>query len=181
MYGLFHRAIREMVTQRLSPAAWQTIEQKLGLGAADFITARVYPDEQTIDLFSACADAFSIEINDFFEQFGIYWVGFAMTGPYRGVMQTTGNNLPEFIANLDRMHGTVRAAMPDARTPLFDVLDVQDDTLVVRYRSTREGLTPLVKGLLIGLLDHFRLSGSILPMASPEGDQLFHIQLTGRH
>lgn len=170
-----------MVTQRVSAKAWLDIEQQLGLGAADFITARVYADEQTIALASACATKLDLDLSEFFEQFGEFWVGFAVAGPYRGVMQATGRTLPEFLANLDNMHVTVRSAMPDAQTPFFDLVEQNDDQLLVRYRSDRQGLEPLVKGLLVGLIAYFGLTGTVTPFTGPDGDSLFRLQLVGNH
>ena len=165
--------------QRVSKAAWQGIEQQLGLGAADFITARVYADEQTLALCAVCATTLNLEPSDFFEEFGEFWVGFAASGPYRGVMKATGSSLPEFITNLDRMHGTIRAAMPDAQTPLFELVEHADDSLLVRYRSPRQGLEPLVKGLLLGLIGFFGDKGTVDQLPSQPGHTDFRISMAG--
>jgi hypothetical protein len=176
LYGLFHRAIREMMAIKLGPPRWAELERKLGLGAADYITARVYDDAQTIGICSACADALDQNFADFLLEFGAFWIQFAASGPYRGVMQSTGATLPEFLTNLDRMHNTVRLAMPEAQTPLFELLENRGDSLLVEYSSPREGLEPLVAGLLEGLLDYFGQQGKVTQL---DGEQarLFRIQL----
>ncbi|WP_281356144.1 heme NO-binding domain-containing protein [Sphingomonas lacunae] len=176
MYGLFHRAIREMMANRLGSAGWAELERGLGLGAADYITARVYADDQTIGICSACADALGQPLPDFFFDFGVYWVEFAASGPYRGVMQSTGTTLAEMLANLDRMHNTIRQAMPQAQTPLFALVEDRGDSLIIDYRSPREGLEPLVSGLLTGLLDYFGEQGSVTRLQEHDGRR-FHIQL----
>jgi hypothetical protein len=167
-----------MMASKLGASAWTELERKLGLGAADYITARVYDDEQTIAMCAAGAEALGQELPDFFFEFGAYWVQFAVSGPYRGIMQSTGATLPEFLANLDRMHNTIRAAMPQAQTPLFALLDHSGDSLLVEYRSPREGLEPLVSGLLTGLLDYFGETGTVTRL---DGDKsrIFHVQLGG--
>lgn len=165
---------------KLGESAWTELERKLGLGAADYITARVYADEQTIAMCSACADALGQDLPDFFVDFGRYWISFAVSGPYRGVMHSTGATLPEFLTNLDRMHTTIRMAMPEAQTPLFALLERHDDSLLVEYRSPRAGLEPLVLGLLTGLLDHFDEQGTVIRVDG-EGSRLFRIMLGAPH
>jgi hypothetical protein len=165
-----------MMPSRLGPSQWAELERKLGLGAADYITARVYDDELTIGICRACADALGQDFSDFLFEFGAYWIHFAASGPYRGVMQSTGESLPEFLMNLDRMHNTVRLAMPEARTPLFELLDSHGDSLLVEYSSPREGLEPLVAGLLSGLLGFFGEQGSVTRLDGDNG-RLFRIQL----
>lgn len=169
-----------MMASKLGAPAWAELERKLGLGAADYITARVYADEQTIGMCSACAEALGQDLSDFFVEFGAYWIGFAVSGPYRGVMQSTGSTLPEFLANLDRMHNTIRMAMPEAQTPLFALRENGGNSLLVEYGSPREGLEPLVLGLLIGLLDHFGEQGSVTRLDGAQS-RLFRIQLGAPH
>lgn len=51
--------------------------------------------------------------------------------------------------------------MPNARAPSFTVTQVQENTLILQYRSQRQGLEPLIKGLLLGLLNRFQLYGEV--------------------
>lgn len=161
MYGMMHRAIQAMVIEDAGTAAWHAIERELDVGPADMISAMVYPDERTIALLGAAAARLGLPLEECLRRFGQHWVRFAAAGPYAGIMDFVSHDLAGFIANLDRMHQAVRAAMPGALVPSFTLLAQEPGRLRVGYRSTRQGLEPLVVGLLEGLLDRFGMAGRV--------------------
>lgn len=161
MYGMIHRAIRELVLEEAGDSAWDDLERQLGIGPADMISAMVYPDDQTIALLAAAAERLGLAMPECLRRFGRYWVRFAGTGSYSGIMDFVSQDLAGFIANLDRMHHAVRVAMPEARVPEFRLLESSGNRLLVGYRSTRSGLEPMVVGLLEGLLERFGLAGTV--------------------
>lgn len=163
MYGMIHRAIRQMVFEEGGAEAWAAIERERGIGPAELISAAIYPDELTAELVSLAAERLALTVPECLRLLGRCWVRLAASGPYRGIMDFAGRDLASFIANLDRMHVAVVSAMPQARAPQFALVDASDDMLEVSYRSTRQGLEPFVHGLLEGLLDHFGHNGTVKP------------------
>jgi hypothetical protein len=53
------------------------------------------------------------------------------------------------------MHGHMGAMMPKLNPPRFRVEDTASDQIIVHYYSHREGLAPMVIGLLDGLARRF--------------------------
>jgi len=177
MYGMIHRAVRELVIERTGAAAWEAIEREAGVGPAELISAAVYPDPLTLRVVAAAAAQMGMETADFLRMFGRHWVRFAGSGPYAGIMDFAGHDLAGFISNLDRMHRAVQSAMPEARVPQFTLVRADAAGLVVRYGSAREGLEPFVVGLLEGLMERFGHGGAVGLGERTEEGTLFYVML----
>lgn len=173
MYGMIHRGIQQMVIDRLGIEAWQELERKHGFGPADMVSAMVYDDALTMQMLEAAADLLAVDAPACLEEFGRHWIRFAERGSFSAILNFTGRDLPSFVANLDRMHQAVVAAMPKARVPSFNIINQGPGTLLVEYRSTRSGLEPFVKGLLEGLLDRFDLTGDVAAVRSSSSGAAF--------
>lgn len=55
MYGMIHRAMRNMVHEELAEDAWLALEQKLNIGPMDLLTGKVYDDALTLGIISEAA------------------------------------------------------------------------------------------------------------------------------
>lgn len=161
MYGMIHRALRQMMIDRLGPSAWAKVELETNTGPADLISLCVYGDSKTIALIAASAARLGLPVDEALRDFGRYWVRFAELSSFGPIMDFTGEDLVTFIDNLDRMHRSVVLAMPDARVPSFSLLDETRERLLVRYRSDRTGLEHFVVGLLEGLMDRLNETGTV--------------------
>ncbi len=176
MYGMIHRAMRQMVQEELGEDAWLALEQKLEIGPTELLTGMVYDDALTLDIVSEAAARLNLSVEQCLEAFGQYWVRFAGQGSLSSIMKFTGQNLANFITNLDRLHLAVGAAMPGARLPAFTTLENAPGHLVVEYHSDRVGLEPFVKGLLQGLMDRFQTRGEIAVVRRGEKSITFDIR-----
>jgi hypothetical protein len=156
-----HRALRQMMLDRLGPAAWAKVERETNTGPADLISLCVYDDSKTIALISASATHLGLPVEEALRVFGRYWVRFAELSSFGPIMDFTGQDLVTFINHLDRMHRSVVLAMPDARVPSFTLMEETRKRLLVRYRSDRTGLETFVIGLLEGLMDRLNETGSV--------------------
>ncbi|GEO00762.1 hypothetical protein NSE01_25940 [Novosphingobium sediminis] len=161
MYGMAHRALRQMMHDRLGASTWTKVERETGTGPADLISLCVYDDSKTIALISASAAHLGLPVEEALRDFGRYWVRYAELSSFGPIMDFTGQDLVTFINNLDRMHRSVVLAMPDARVPSFTLLDETRQRLLVRYRSERTGLEAFVIGLLEGLMDRLNETGTV--------------------
>lgn len=166
MYGLMHRGLRQMVTDQLGADQWAALERALDIGPAEQISLSSYDDALTMRIIAGAAEKLGYGMDECLRVFGRYWIDFLETGSYRSIMDFTGGDLASFIGNLDRMHQTVQTAMPQARVPSFSIIESAPGALRVQYRSERQGLEPLVVGLLEGLLDRFDLVGQVGQVAS---------------
>lgn len=167
MYGMAHRALRQMMIDRLGPSAWAKVERETNTGPGDLISLCVYDDSKTIALIAASANHLGLPIDEALRVFGRYWVRFAELSSFGPIMDFTGQDIVTFINNLDRMHRSVVLAMPDARVPSFTLLNETRQNLLVRYRSDRTGLETFVIGLLEGLMDRLGETGTVEVAARP--------------
>lgn len=161
MYGMAHRALRQMMLDRMGPSVWAKVERETSTGPADLISLCVYDDSKTIALITASAAHLGMPVEETLRVFGRYWVQFAELSSFGPIMDFTGQDLVTFISNLDRMHRSVVLAMPDARVPSFELLSETRQDLVVRYRSDRTGLETFVIGLLEGVMDRMGETGTV--------------------
>ena len=176
MYGMIHRAIRSMALERLGKAAVDQVIQQAGHGPNAFISGSTYDDAVTLSLIGGCADALEMDVPTFLEHFGEYWIEFASNGAYASLMTISGADLPTFLNNLDRMHQSVQAAMPQSRLPSFTVQELGETFIRVSYASERRGLENFVVGLLRGLLKRFNQQGEVVMTAENPGGADFEIR-----
>lgn len=175
MYGMIHKGIRQMVIDQIGDDVWNAIEQKLGIGPTEMVTGLVYDDALTIEIISEAAARLNLAFDDALLEFGRYWIKFAASGSFKSFMDFTGQDLPNFISNLDRMHLAVATAMPRAQLPSFTLVENTSDRLLVEYRSDRTGLEKFVVGLFHGLMDRFGTRGSVNIVRRSEHATVFEI------
>lgn len=180
MYGMIHRAMRQMVHEELGEEAWLALEQKLEIGPTELLTGMVYDDALTLQIVGEAAARLNLSVEQCLVAFGEYWIRFAGQGSLSSIMKFTGQNLETFIANLDRLHLAVGAAMPGARLPSFATVENAPGHLVVEYRSDRVGMEPFVMGLLQGLMGRFQVHGDIEVVRRGEKSILFDIRYQDR-
>ena len=162
MYGMIHRAARDMVLAQGGEAIWQRCLKESGLGRESFISARIYSDADTFSLIDAAARVLDMPAKEVLVAFGEYWVEFADRSHFSAQMQASGNDLITFLCNLNKMHDQLMVAMPGARLPTFALTRSDSEGIHVSYRSDRDGLEPFVAGLLKGLLKRFHLQGEVM-------------------
>lgn len=152
MYGMIHRAAREMVLESQGPEAWGAVLAEADLDDAHFISASTYADEVTQTLLAAIARVLAEPVPTLLTAFGRYWIGYVAKGPYGAILRLAGDDVASILGNLDRLHEAIRVAMPAADTPSFQLVGQEASELRVLYRSSRNGLEPFVGGLLQGLM-----------------------------
>ncbi|MCB1996276.1 MAG: heme NO-binding domain-containing protein [Burkholderiaceae bacterium] len=155
MYGLVNRAIEQLVVSSKGDAAWQRVCAGAGIGAEGFVAMCPYDDSLTFTLVQAVSEELAMPPAQVLEAFGEYWILYTADEGYGELMASAGPDMRSFLANLDDMHGRVEAVLPQMKLPRFSVEDLADGALRVHYRSEREGLAPIVVGLLRGLAGRF--------------------------
>jgi hypothetical protein len=155
MYGMVNRGLEQMVRSWHSDAAWETVKARAGVDVEGFISMSRYPDEMTYALVAAAAEVLETPAPDLLRAFGHYWVAESAAQVYGELMTLCGRSLPEFLRNLDSMHGRLALTFPKFEPPSFWVSDETATSLVLHYQSNRQGLTPFVIGLVEGLAQRF--------------------------
>ncbi len=179
MYGMIHRAARDMVRSAGGDELWDRILLQSGLKDDEFVSALAYPDETTFRLIGAVAAEMNLSLEEALGQFGRYWITFAHASSYSPLMKMAGDDLFGFCENLDRMHASIKISLPDVDVPSFRVIETGDASIRIGYLSSRAGLEPFVIGLFEGLLDHFNQTGEVTCVGPIDQGIEFLIQIKG--
>ena len=157
MYGLINKAIAGLVIQNFGESAWAKICSHANIETSEFVSMEQYPDSLTYDLVGAASEVLDIAPELVLQTFGRYWVEFVGQQNYGQFMDAAGDNLGDFLENLDEMHSRVMLSYPDLVPPSFKLTNRTEQSMSLHYSSTRAGLEPLVIGLLMGLADRFAI------------------------
>lgn len=147
MNNLVLLATQEMVIDQYGVDIWDRICEK----SDHYPTEQaLYSDNKTIMLFQAASDVIGTDIERFIKVLGAYLVGF-IGNSNPELFESAGSNYVEFVINLNRVFEQLKDKMPGLIPPRFIVSDLTDDTFVIKYISTQDGMSSLVEGMLIGL------------------------------
>lgn len=155
MYGLVNRAIEEMVVAFHGDSVWRQIMDVAGVDVEMFVRLEQYPDDVTYRLVAAASEVLAAPAPDLLRAFGRYWVQYTGSSAYGSLLKPPGVSLIGALAGLDAMHRRVGETMPHLRPPSFAVTDATPVSARIHYRSEREGLAPMVVGLLEGYAELF--------------------------
>ena len=162
MNGLVNRAIEQLVVSMKGEAGWRGVCAHAGVAADGFVSMQNYDDDITFRLVKAASERLGLPSEQVLEAFGEYWITYTAHEGYGALMAAGGTHLREFLANLNDMHGRVETIFAQVRIPLFRVEDVSDTEYRLYYASEREGLAPMVIGLVKGLAKRFGQSVEVV-------------------
>ena len=157
MYGLVNSAIKEFVIANQGEEIWREICAEAGLEESEFTIMQAYPDKLTYNLVAAASKVLNLEPETILESFGEYWPSYAEETAYSRLMSFGGQSFADFLSNLDEMHARIKMSLPELDPPTFEVSDTSETGFQLHYYSEREGLAPLVKGILKGLAKNFQI------------------------
>ena len=155
MYGLVNKAVQDLIVTKFGQEKWIEIKEEAAIDVETFVSMDSYPDEVTYKLVGAASVVLGIPAETILETFGEYWTEFTAKEGYGEVFSLAGNTFLEFIQNLDNLHSRVGLSFPKLEPPRFHCSDITEDSLRLHYYSDRDGLAPMVSGLIRGLAKHF--------------------------
>ena len=155
MYGLLNRAIEELVTIRAGRSGRDAVRERAGVAAVGFASIRPYPDAMTYDLISAAGHVLGRSQTEVLRALGRYWIQFATNEGFGALLAAGGHDLRDFLLHVDSLHVRLGLTMPGLIPPEFVIEEQPEGVLHVHYYSQREGLAPMVVGLLEGLGELF--------------------------
>lgn len=151
VYGLVNKAVEDLAHTVGGPQMWAAIRAQAQVDAPTFIGMDQYPDEVTYRLVAAASEVLQMPAEQVLETFGEHWVLYTAQEGYGPLLDLAGSTLPGFLMHLDAMHARVALTLPELTPPSFECTDVTEHGLRLHYRSARQGLEPMVVGLLRGL------------------------------
>lgn len=157
MYGLVNKAIRDLVITNHGEDKWKEICRLSDFPDEEFIGMNPYPDKLTYDLVKNASIVLPADANAILDAFGEYWILYTADEGYGDLMDLTGSNFVEFLGNLDMLHYRINNVMPQLAPPQFSTRNQIENSVELEYRSHREGLVPMLFGLIRGLGKRFNL------------------------
>jgi len=162
MYGMINRGLQEMVLAQHGETGWQAICEKAGAKDTIFVRMDTYPDSLTFNIVGAASAVLGASAEELMRRFGKFWISYASNEGYGPLLDEAGDTLVEMLENLDELHFRLGNVFPLYGTqkgfdkmmpPQFTVTDKTANRVLVHYRSKREGLAPMVVGLIEGLAE----------------------------
>ncbi len=151
MYGMVNFGIQNFIVGKHGLAKWQEICARAGMDGVEFESMLSYDDAITDRLIEAVGHALGIDAPDVLNVFGEYWIEYAGGTALGRIIDFGGSTFIEVLDSLDEMHERFKASMPHLRPPSFEVEEISDAVFRLHYQSDRDGLSPMVVGLLFGL------------------------------
>lgn len=182
VYGLVNKAIRDLICTAHGEQVWLEIVASAGLELDSFVSMDTYEDQISYALVGAASERLGLEPAQVLEAFGEYWTKFTVREGYGDLIERSGESVEEFLDNLDNMHARVELSFPELRPPSFRLERLPEGELVLHYMSTREGLAPMVVGLLRGLGEHFdeQVEVEHLSERAQPGHEQFRVRVSRR-
>jgi hypothetical protein len=173
MYGLINNSLKSMILDRFGEEQWQQVLAASGVPEDSFLTMRSYDDSITYSLAGAASEVLGAPVEDCLEMFGEYWVLETATNSYNMLLNAAGQDMIEFLGNMNALHDRITSTFLNYVPPEFYV-EAKEDRHLIHYVSHREGLTPFVVGLLKGLAKRFDSELTIMSQTEMEVDQGAH-------
>lgn len=150
MYGLVNKGLEELICSQYGEDTWERIKEKAGLDIDLFISNEPYPDEVTYSLVGAASEILGASAETLLAAFGEHWLLYTAKEGYGHLFDAAGAKFKDFLLALPNFHGRIRLIYPDLKPPEFRFMDVTENSLILHYFSSREGLAPMVIGLIKG-------------------------------
>lgn len=151
MYGLVNNGVRAFIIGNHGEDVWLEICARAGVQDEEFENLTAYDDAETYALVGAVSETLGLPVDTVLEVFGEYWVGFSKATAIGKLIDLGRETLVDRIRGLDEMHERIQLTMPHLDPPSFDFEERPDGAHRLHYFSNREGLAPMVVGLLQGL------------------------------
>lgn len=158
MYGMINTAIKQLVTDLMGETGWKKVLEKSGIEQNHFEMLSVYDDQVTYKLVASVCEFTGKTPDEILHGFGNFWVPYASKVGYEPLLRLFGPDFKTCLKNLNRMHDHMGAMMPGLVPPEFEIeKENSEKSLVLLYRSKREGLASMVSGLLESLGERYGL------------------------
>lgn len=158
---MVNQAVKDLVVTRFGTEAWGKICSHAKLPESDFEFLQYYPDNITYELVGAASLHLKLPAEVVLKEFGKHWVLYTAKEGYGPIMDLFGVDFKSCLKNLNNLHARMGMTMPNLNPPSFSFLQEDDNTYIVSYFSKREGLSPMVTGLLEGLAEKYSIKVTI--------------------
>lgn len=148
MYGMLLESVQHFIQVEYGDEVWDEVLQIIDCKHSVFNTHQVYPDWIISAIAEACAKVTTHTYEHFMNFFGRCFVRFFSHFGYDVTLRATGRYFTDFLENVDNIHNQFRFSFPKMKSPSMYITERDDGGCVLVYRSTRQGFTQYLMGLL---------------------------------
>lgn len=148
---MINKAVEALVKETWGDATWIEICKDADVDPLGFLTMEQYDDAITYRLVASASKISGLPADDILRVYGEFFISFTSKEGYGLLLKAAGSNLAEFLSNMDNMHSRISSTFTKASPPSFRVEKLGEGELRLHYITHRDGLAPLVEGLLAGL------------------------------
>ena len=154
MKGSIVKCLSDLVKDNFGEHKWKEIVLQSGENpqAAIFATSD-FDDKTVFKLIENTCKVLNLTKQQACDAFGDYWVNTYAPKIY-GMYYTKFESAKQFIMGMDKTHETVTKSMLNARPPRFTFEEVDENTIIVNYISTRNMIDFYI-GLVKGISKYF--------------------------
>lgn len=167
MHGLVNQAVKDLIVSRFGTQAWSRICAEVSIPEDDFTAMQPYPDSLTYQLIGAVSKELATPAEKVLFEFGKHWVLYTANQGYGPLMGLFGPDLKTFLTNLNNLHTRMGSTLPFFKPPRFVFKELGPQYYRLEYHSQRQGLAPMVLGLIEGLATRFGVTVNIQTEATP--------------
>jgi hypothetical protein len=172
MKGVIASCLAELVKSKFGEHKWREILQQSGENPYMVIRVMSDIDDQTIfKLFENTCKVLDLSKEQAHDAFGDYWVNTFAPRMY-GLYYERFKNAKEFIMGMDNIHDIVTRNMPNAHPPRFIIEEVDENTIIVNYQSTRNMIDFYI-GLVKGIGTYFHTQIYIKKLSEKRVELIF--------
>lgn len=151
MLGLIHVILKDLIITKFGQDKWTSILRELDVQDEAVIldAHKQYDDATTVAGVEATCKVLGISWDDALEAYGAHFVAYVYLGGYGRMLKSMGDNLQDFLRNVNHMHQYLERHFRESSFPVWGVDPEGDGSFLLSYTSSR-GLA--LKGIIRGLL-----------------------------
>lgn len=173
MYGMIHNCVMGFLISRHGEMTWERVAERAGVSAEHLVTQRAYDDEVVYKLVVAAAEELNVSAEEILEQFGVFFIEENSANHYGYLLGAYGRSTFELLENVNLLNSSISSTYTKFTPPHFELKKHSPELAELTYFSKRTGLTPFVRGLVIGMAEMFQETGEIVeetPLVAEEGE-----------
>ncbi|CAH1159479.1 unnamed protein product [Phaedon cochleariae] len=155
MYGLIIENMSEFIKQTYGEDKWEEIRRAAAVDQPSFSTHQVYPEGLIPRLSKKAVQILNVSEREFFDQMGVFFIGFVSQYGYDRVLSVLGRHMRDFLNGLDNLHEYLKFSYPRMRAPSFICENETKQGLTLHYRSKRRGFVYYTMGQIREVARHF--------------------------
>ncbi|OGQ97374.1 MAG: hypothetical protein A2521_08370 [Deltaproteobacteria bacterium RIFOXYD12_FULL_57_12] len=155
MKGVIADCLAKLVIEKFGKEKWMAVLEKAGLPRDTiFLAVEDVDDQAVIRVIEATCKVLNISMTQAADAFGEYWMTSFAPKIYKTYYRDA-RTAKDFILKMNFVHAEVTQTIRNARPPKFGYEWKDNNTLVMKYNSTR-GLIDIMAGLIRGVGKYYQ-------------------------